>query len=116
MPILVSDGEGYEVVPDVVDEPFRGLEGLHSSCWCCMCVREWLRCWYWVRSSNPSDLTSASSSTYTHPLGRSFVGGVEWWLWYFNDIFIVFSNKAGNLSCQHCCFCVRSTNLGHAPG
>ena len=86
--VLVSDGEGYEVIADVVDESCWWLEWLDSPCWHCVHVSRWPRCWYWVGLNNTSDLTFVSSMVYTHLLGRPFIG--EQWCQYFISIFVIF--------------------------
>ena len=111
--VLVSDGERDEVLAYVVDESLGGLDWYCCAHRCCARI-SWGGRWpYQFRSCNSSRLPSSSSSTYTHPLGRSFVCWDEWGRRYFDGIFVVFIDESGNLSCQRGDVHVRETNSGH---
>ena len=111
--MLVSDGEGDEIFPYVVDESFGGLNRYCCASRCCARI-SWGGRWpYRFGSRNSSRLPSSSSSTYTHPLGRSLVGRDECWRRYFDGIFVVFIDESGNLSRQRGDVRVREANSGH---
>ena len=111
--VLVGDGEGDEVVPDVVDESLGWFER-----YCCAsshCTRiSWGGRWpYRFGLHNSSCLPSSSSSAYAHPLGRPFICWDERGCRYFDGIFVVFIDESGNLSCQHGDVRKREMNSGH---
>ena len=87
----VGDGEGYRLVPLVDlkilwDEDWRRLPALLSAGGI---VARWLRSSI-ARLSSDSCLTSSTSSSYRHPLGR--VGR-----WYCAGIFVVLLDGRGQL-------------------
>ena len=111
--MFVGNGEWDEVLAYVVDESFGGFDWYHCASRCCVRI-SWGGRWpYRLGSRNASRLSSSSSSTYTHPLGRPFVCGDEWGRRYFDGIFVVFVDESGNLSCQRGDVRVCETNSGH---
>ena len=111
--VLVGDGERDKVLAYVVDESLGGLNRYCCASCHCACISWGGRWLYRFGSRNSSRLPSSSSSTYTHPLGRSFVCWDEWGCQYFDGIFVVFIDKSGNLSCQRGDVRMRETNSGH---
>ena len=110
--VLISDCEGDEVLPNVVDETLGGLEGNNGT------SRHLHICWggrwpYRLGSRNFSRLPSLLSLTYTHPLERPFICWDERGCQYFDGIFVVFIDESGNLSCQRGDVRVREMNSGH---
>ena len=94
-PELVSDGEGNHLVPLIDlkvlwDEDRCRLLSLISTCGI---VARWSRSPI-ARLSSDSCLTSLTSSSYRHPLGR--VGR-----WYCISIFVVLLDGRGQLIDQH---------------
>ena len=105
--------KGDKVLADVVDESLGGLDWYRCASCCCMRI-SWGGRWpYRFGSRNSLRLPSSSSSTYTHPLGRSFVCWDEWGRQYFDGIFVVFIDESGNLSCQCGDVRMREVNSGH---
>ena len=111
--VFVGDGEGNEVLSDVVDESLGWFDWHHCLCCRCVCVSQGGRWPYQFGSRNSPCLPSASSLTYAHPLGRPFIRWDERGCQYFNGIIVVFVNESGNLSCQHSNVCMCETNSGH---
>ena len=110
--MFVGDGEGDEVLPDVVDKSLRWFD--RDDCASCSCVSvSWGGRWpYQFRSRNSSRFPSLSS-TYAHSLGRPFICWDERGCRYFDGIFVVFIDKSGNLSCQCDNVHVHEANSGH---
>ena len=102
-----------EVSSYVVDEALGGLDWSCCARCRCACISRGGRWPYRFGSRNSSRLPSSSSSTYTHPLGRALVGRDECWRRYFDGIFVVFVDEAGNLSRQRGDVRVLETNSGH---
>ena len=114
-PMLICDGEGDKIGPDVVDESLGGggVDRCHCPGCCCMCVSRGGRWLYQFGLHNSSRLPSLASLMYAHPLGRPFIRWDERGCWYFNGIFVVFVNESGNLSCQHGDVHMHEVNSGH---
>ena len=111
--VFVGDGEGDEILSDVVDEPLGWFDRPDSPSCCCTCISRGGRWPYQFGSRNSSCLPASSSSTYAHPLGRPFICWDERGCRYFDGIFVVFVDEPGNLSCQHGDVRMCETNSGH---
>ena len=111
--MFIGDGEGDEVLPDVVDKSLRWFD--RDDCTSCSRASvSWGGRWpYQFRSRNSSCFPSSLSLTYAHSLRRPFIRWDERGCRYFDGIFVVFIDKSGNLSCQCGNVHVHEANSGH---